>query len=244
MALGFIPRPSYWVLWSAARSFFARSYPLEAFNEAGLDHQFVRRKAKRFAGVVLRQAGELEQHPPGSHHGHVVVDGALAFAHARLGRLLRHRLVREDPDPDLAAALHEPHQGAAGSLDLPGGHPARLERLQAEFPEADLGAAPVEPLHPAARLLAPLGALRHQHRRTSTTGRPGPSTPPPSPRPSMWAAGLFADIDVHRFGLLEGLGLHIAAVDPHLDADPAVRRQGFRPGEIDIGSPRLGRDPP
>ena len=47
-------------------------------------------------------------HAPVLDHRHPVLGRTLARAHARLGRLLRHRLVREDVDPDLAAATFAP----------------------------------------------------------------------------------------------------------------------------------------
>src|SRR6185312_1060447 len=92
-----------------------------------------------------------------------VLRRALARAHPRLGRLLRRRLVREDVDPDLAAALDLPRHGNSGCLDLPVGDPAGLERLQAVVAELH-GRLALRVATPAAALvLAVLGLLREKH---------------------------------------------------------------------------------
>src|SRR5215470_5299427 len=53
--------------------------------------------------------------------------------------LLRVRLVGEDVDPDLPAALDLAGHRDSGGLDLPVGHPAVLERLDAVLAELDRG---------------------------------------------------------------------------------------------------------
>src|SRR5256885_2733936 len=62
-------------------------------------------EAERFLGQRLRHPGELEHHAPRLDHGDPVLRRALARAHSRLRGLLGRRLVGEDVDPDLAAAL-------------------------------------------------------------------------------------------------------------------------------------------
>src|ERR1700689_2274934 len=54
----------------------------------------------------------------------------LALSHARLGWLLRDRLVRKNPDPHFPAPLDVPRQRDTRRLDLPVGHPPGLQRLQ------------------------------------------------------------------------------------------------------------------
>src|SRR5262245_57135113 len=83
-----------------------------AFKEIGLPFHDLRRHGQLVAGETkrllrerLRDAGELEHHAARLHDGDPRLGRALALAHARLGRLLRDRLVREDVDPDLSAAL-------------------------------------------------------------------------------------------------------------------------------------------
>src|SRR3989442_566743 len=88
---------------------------------------------------------------------------ALAIAHPGLGRLLRHRLVGKDPDPDLAAALETPGQRHPRRFDLAVRDPARLERLEAVFTEGQSGAALSFASHAAALGLAIFYALGHQH---------------------------------------------------------------------------------
>src|SRR5918992_3096527 len=73
--------------------------------ESRLDGQLHPRKPERVFREVLRNTSELEHHASGLDDGDPVLGRSLAGAHARLGRLLRHRLVREHVDPDLAAAL-------------------------------------------------------------------------------------------------------------------------------------------
>src|SRR6185437_15710877 len=101
-------------------------------------------------------AGHLEQDPAGLDDRDPVVGRALAGAHPGLGRLLGRRLVREDPDPDLAAALDRAGHGAPGGLDLAAGYPGRLGRGQPEVAERDreaaLGLAGHAPAHDLAML--------------------------------------------------------------------------------------------
>ena len=92
-------------------------------------------------GDLRRDAFDLEQDPAGLDDGDPALGVALALAHAGLERLLGVRLVREDPDPDLAAALHVAGDRDAAGLDLAGRDPAGLERLQAEVAERDVLAA-------------------------------------------------------------------------------------------------------
>src|SRR2546425_580539 len=79
---------------------------------------------------------------------------ALPLAHARLGRLLGHGLVREHADPDFAAPLQAPRERDTGRLDLPVGHPARLEGLEAVVAEGQGRAALRLALPPAPLGLA------------------------------------------------------------------------------------------
>src|SRR3990172_1388420 len=156
--------------WVSSRSFsksasdMFRSSPVSSFrfrlrailqllqltcDEARLDRQLVRGQAHRFARCVLAHAGHFEQHAAAPHHGHPELGRALAAAHARFGRLLGDRLVREDADPHIAAALHRVRHGAPRGLDLAGGDPGVAQRLEAELAKRDLvagvGHAPPSP---------------------------------------------------------------------------------------------------
>src|SRR6058998_2410135 len=110
-----------------------------SFHELRLERNLRARETKRFLGQRLRHAGELEHHPAGLDDRDPVLRRALAGAHAGLGRLLRGRLVREDVDPDLAAALDLARHGDAGGLDLTVRQPGGLERLQAVIAELHRG---------------------------------------------------------------------------------------------------------
>src|SRR5581483_9081722 len=138
-----------------------------SLHDFGLDGQLVAGEAERVAGERLGDAGQLEHHAAGLDHRDPVLGGTLAGSHAGLGRLLRHRLVREDVDPDLAAALDLARHRDPGSLDLPVREPAGLERLQPELAELD-GRLPLRGAGaPAAMVLAELRLLREQHRLAS-----------------------------------------------------------------------------
>src|SRR5690242_9940200 len=90
----------------------------QALDEDGLDRQLRRGERERFLGERLVHAVHLVEHLAGLDLAYVVLGIALAVAHADLGGLLRHRLVREDADPDAAAALDVTRHGATGGLDL------------------------------------------------------------------------------------------------------------------------------
>src|SRR5439155_6506354 len=83
--------------------------------------QLVAGQAHRLHGLLAGYAAHLEQDAARLDHRDPMVRGALARAHARLGRLLRDRLVREHPDPDLAAPFDRSGHRAPGGLDLPAG---------------------------------------------------------------------------------------------------------------------------
>src|SRR5439155_4449077 len=99
----------------------------------------------------------------GLDNRHPVVRGALAGAHPDLGRLLRHRLVGEDADPDPASTFDVMRHGSPGRLDLAAGEPADLLGHQAVLVEAHGRAALGEAGAPAALDLAMDDALWHQH---------------------------------------------------------------------------------
>jgi hypothetical protein len=132
-------------------------------------------EAHRLAGERLRHAGELEHHAPWLDDGDPALRVALAGAHARLGRLLRVRLVGEDVDPDLAAALDLARHRDTGGLDLAVGEPAGLERLQPVLAELDALLRAREARAAPAVLLAELDSLRRQHQRAPPTNPFGSS---------------------------------------------------------------------
>ncbi len=101
---------------------------------------------------------------PRTHHCHPVIQRALARSHTYFSRLLGNRLVREQPQPDLAAALDKSRHGDTAGLDLavsnvtaPPSPSARTRRTTARRAAPRLAA-------PLALLLLPkLHLLWHQH---------------------------------------------------------------------------------
>src|SRR3984957_11444055 len=132
-------------------------------DEPGLERQLLNGPLHGGAGELLVDAGQLEEHAAGVHHGDPQFGVALARAHARLGRLLGHGLVGEDPDPDLATTLHVPGHGDTGGLNLARREPAGFHGLDPEVAEryrrAALGLTP----EPTPLRLAVLDLLGHQH---------------------------------------------------------------------------------
>src|SRR5438876_880045 len=110
-------------------------------------------KAERLFGERLRHPGELEHHAARLDDGDPVFGRPLARPHARLGRLLRRRLVGEDVDPDLPPTLDLARHRDSRSLDLPVGHPTGLERLQPEVAELHRRLSLGEPATAAALIL-------------------------------------------------------------------------------------------
>src|SRR5688572_22709172 len=117
----------------------------------------------RLLGDLARDAFELEQHAPGLHHRHPPFRRSLALSHARLGRLLRDRFVREDADPDLAAALDVTRERHARSLDLPVGDPAGLHGLESVGAERNLGPTGRQTLGASLEHLPEFYSLRTKH---------------------------------------------------------------------------------
>src|SRR5262249_54031499 len=78
----------------------------DALDEARLDRQLGGGEIERLARDLHRHAVDLEQDAARLDAAHPQFRRALALAHAHLDRLLRHRHVRENPDPDAAGAFH------------------------------------------------------------------------------------------------------------------------------------------
>src|SRR6188474_1222971 len=134
-----------------------------SLHKLRLDGELHPGEAHGLAGKRLGNSGELEHDAARLDDGDPVLGRALAGAHAGFGRLLRHRLVGKNVDPDFSTALDVARHGDTSRLDLAVGDPAGVEGLQAVIPEVDLllalGVAPTTP----ALLLAELGLPRHQH---------------------------------------------------------------------------------
>src|SRR5436190_12608665 len=86
--------------------------------ESGTHREFRGGEAEGLARGCLGDTFDFIQHATRLDRRHPILDVALAGAHADLDRLLGDRLVREDADPQLAAALDVARDGAAAGLDL------------------------------------------------------------------------------------------------------------------------------
>src|SRR5216684_1783294 len=106
-----------------------------ARDEARLDRQFGGSERQGFFRGLHGDAVDFENHAAGLDPRHPQFRRALAGAHPHFGGLLRHRHVRENPDPDPAGALHVTGQRAAGGFDLARGDALGRHRLQAELTE-------------------------------------------------------------------------------------------------------------
>src|SRR4029079_4145761 len=95
---------------------------------------------------------------------------SLPRAHPRLRGLLRIGLVREQVDPDLAAALDLARHRDPGSLDLAVGDPAVLERLDPVVAELHAGLTLGEAVAATAMVLAMLGPAGQQHQLSVPSG--------------------------------------------------------------------------
>src|SRR6185312_11549830 len=136
---------------------------LLASDELRLHRHLGRSERHRLDRDITRHALELEHHAAWLDHRHPHLRRTLTLTHAGLGRLLRDGLIGEDPDPHLAAALDVTRKRHTSGFDLPGGDPARLQRLQAIGAERDLRATMGETGRATLEPLAEFDALWTQH---------------------------------------------------------------------------------
>src|SRR5690606_27650839 len=108
---------------------------LLANDKLALHTELGGRQRHRRLRDVTRHTFELEHDAARLHDRHPRIRRSLALTHADFRRLLGDRLVREDPDPDLAATLDVTGHGDTRRLDLAARYPARLLRRQTEGPE-------------------------------------------------------------------------------------------------------------
>src|SRR2546421_332226 len=128
------------------------------------NRQLVRRQPQGFLSRRFIHSRHLEHDASRFHHRHPLFRRAFALAHARFGRLLGERLVRENPDPQFPAALDEPRNRHARRFDLPVGDPCAFHGFQTVLAERQISAAPGFAVAAAAHLLSVLHFLWHQHR--------------------------------------------------------------------------------
>src|ERR1041384_3702000 len=184
-------------------------------HDPGLERQLRGGEGERLERELLGDAVHLEEDPGRLPHAPPSLRVAFALPHPGLGRLLGDRLVRKDPDPDLAPPLHLAGHRDPRRLDLPVGDPARLEAHQAVLPERDHVAARGDAPAPALERLPELDPLGREHRS-------GPG--------AVGAAGEVLD--------------HLALEDPDLDADRAEGGLRGAGGVVDVGPEGVERHPP
>src|SRR3989442_752755 len=100
-----------------------------------LEGQLVRRQPHGFLGHLAGHALHLVNDLSRLDHVAPCLGRSLAFPHPGFRRLLGDRLPWKYSPPDLSAALDETSHRDAARLDLAGGHPAALERLEPEVAE-------------------------------------------------------------------------------------------------------------
>src|SRR5947208_2344459 len=210
-------------IFSALSSLISAPRQILPLDELRPHRQLARAQFHRLLRQLRGDSLELEEDAPRLHDRHPVLGRALALAHSRLRRLHRHRLVRKDAYPHLAAALDEARDRDARRLDLAVRDPRRLERLKPELAEGDGRAAVGHALPAPPHLLPVLDPLRYEHAALSRGRRRG--------------AGLAGRKD--RWCLL--LVQHLSLEDPHLHAHRPVDRPGRGAREIDIGAQRVKR---
>src|SRR5437899_12747828 len=155
--------------------------PSRAGDESRWNGQFVRRKSQRFSGRRFVDSRHFKQDASRLHHRYPFLRRAFALAHARFRGLFGERLVRENPNPQLSAALDEPRDGHARSFNLPVGDPRAFHGLQPVLAERQLSAAPRLAFAAPAHLLPVLHLFRHQHRSVlASSSRAGPTASGPT----------------------------------------------------------------
>src|SRR5229473_3959191 len=207
-----------------------------ARDEARFDRQFGGGERKCFFRGLHVHAVDFENHAAGLDPRHPQFRRALARAHPHFGRLLRHRHIRENADPDPAGALHVTGERAAGGFDLPGGDALGLHRLQAELAERQRRARSRNAVDTALMRLPELRFLWLHHGLRPQTFYFALSSVATGPRGV--ALGHFLVLG-HRVVFKD-----FALEDPDLDAAGAERGERRRHAVIDIGAQRVQRHAP
>src|SRR5439155_4470988 len=136
------------------------SLHLRACEEARGDGELVGGEAHGFTSGVFPDTGDLVDHAAGPNDGYPSLDRALAATLTNFEWLLGDRLVREDADPEFAAAADVAGDGAAAGLELAGGEPTGPERLEAILAEGNVIAGGRDASPAAAMGFAELRPLR------------------------------------------------------------------------------------
>src|SRR4051812_753734 len=124
-----------------------------AGHELGLQWQFVRGETHSFSGIRAAYAFHLKQDLARTNDRDPMVRSSLTFTHTGFSRLLRDRLVREQPQPYFSATLDETRHGDTAGFDLTVSDVTALHHFQSEVAERQLRSAPGFAAHTSALLL-------------------------------------------------------------------------------------------
>src|SRR4051812_46431281 len=127
------------------------------------DGQLLRGHGQGFNGQFPIHTAHFEEDASGQDDRDPTFNVTLTGTHTGFRRLLRERLVRKYPDPNLTAAFNLTSHGNARSFELTVGDPGRFQSLDAEFAEGQSGAARGDAFHLSALHLAELHFLGAKH---------------------------------------------------------------------------------
>src|SRR5579862_462361 len=205
----------------------------DPLDETSLDRQFGGGQRQRLFGDVDGDTVDLEQNAARFYARDPELGRALAGAHADFERLLRHRHVRKQANPDAAGALHMPGERTARRLDLARGDPLGLESLEAILTERQADRARCDAVDAPFVRLAKFRPHRLQHGFKPLSQYARSRRVPP--RPADIALG-------HLLVLRHRVVLHdLALEDPNLHATGAVSGERGSDPVIDVGAQRMQR---
>jgi len=108
--------------------------------EFSLKRQFIRAEPKASPRVLFGDAAQLKKDFAALDYGNPMIKIAFTLSHADFRRFLGNRVVRECPDPELAAFMQLAGKDHAHCFYLGILKPSVLKRLKPEFSECQLGA--------------------------------------------------------------------------------------------------------
>jgi hypothetical protein len=103
--------------------FLRSQFQIGAGDKLGLDRQLGPGQIHGFFGQGLFNTPKLKHNRTGLNDGYPVFRGALTLTHTGFSGFLGIGLIRENPNPHLAAPLDMAVQGDTGGLNLPIGDP-------------------------------------------------------------------------------------------------------------------------
>ena len=126
---------------------------LRFFDYFGFNRQFKAGAPQSLHRLIPRNTVHFEKDSPGLDRHDVSFNIAFSASQGHLGRKLRNRLIGENPNPNLAAALQGVRNRFSRSLNLFAVHPSRRAGLKAETAEAQIKPAGFDHSLPRTALL-------------------------------------------------------------------------------------------